>query len=249
MTTNRQKIALVTGGASGLGLAISKRFVKEGIYTILIGRNDTRLRAAQRLLGKNSKAIRFDLTQLDQIPALISKIKEEFSSIDILVNNAGIHLKKRFKEVSDHEFQEVILTNLTAVFSLSREVSVLMSKQGSGNILHISSMAAQYGIPKVIAYTAAKAGIEGMTRAMAVELSPMGIKVNCIAPGFIQTNMSSGALKNDSKRSQKALSRTPLGFFGKPEDIANAAYFLTSEEAQYITGSIFNVDGGNAVGF
>ncbi len=110
-------------------------------------------------------------------------------------------------------------------------------------------MASQYGIPKVIAYTASKAAIEGMTKAMAVELSPMGIRVNCIAPGFIATEMSAKALNDDKERMQKVLSRTPLGVLGRPEDIAAAALFLSSDAAKFITGTILPVDGGNSIGF
>jgi NAD(P)-dependent dehydrogenase (short-subunit alcohol dehydrogenase family) len=124
-----------------------------------------------------------------------------------------------------------------------------MIPQKSGSIINISSMAALYGIPKVIAYTASKAAVEGMTRAMAVELSPLGIRVNCIAPGFIVTNMSSVALNSDPERKQRVLSRTPMGALGLPEDVANAAYFLASEESRYMTGTVIPVDGGNSIGF
>lgn len=249
MNTTNKKIALVTGGASGLGFAIAKRFISENIFTIILGRNLEKLQEAENQLGKYCKPVQFDLTQLDRIPDLIRQIKEEYQSIDILVNNAGIHLKKPLTEVSDPEFQQVVLTNLNTVFSLSREAAHVMLDQRSGNILNISSMAAQYGIPQVVAYTAAKAGIEGMTRAMAVELSPHGIRVNCIAPGFIATKMSSGAMNGDPERKRKVLSRTPLEKFGSPEDVADAALFLTSDAAHYITGTILNVDGGNAIGF
>ncbi len=113
----------------------------------------------------------------------------------------------------------------------------------------ISSMASQYGIPKVIAYTAAKSAVEGMTRALAVELSPDGIRINCVAPGFIKTDMSSKALDNDLERKRKVLSRTPIGHLGDPEDVANAVLFLVSDAAKYITGVVLPVDGGNSIGF
>ena len=113
----------------------------------------------------------------------------------------------------------------------------------------ISSMASQYGIPKVIAYTASKAAVEGMTKAKAVELSPMGVRGNCIAPGFIETDMSAKALNGDIDRKQKVLGRTPMGRLGKPEDIGNAAVYLASDAACYVTGIILPVDGGNAIGF
>ncbi len=169
--------------------------------------------------------------------------------MDILVNNAGINQKKTFTEVTDEEFQQVILTNLTSVFVLSREVAKLMLLQKTGCIIHISSMAAKYGIPYVIAYTASKSAIEGMTKAMAVELSPQGIRVNCVAPGFIETNMSAKALDDDPQRKQKVLSRTPMGKLGLPEDVAEAVYYLASDAAKYLTGVVLPVDGGNSIGF
>jgi NAD(P)-dependent dehydrogenase (short-subunit alcohol dehydrogenase family) len=124
-----------------------------------------------------------------------------------------------------------------------------MIEKGSGSIVNISSMASQYGIPKVIAYTASKGAIEAMTRAMAVELSPKGIRVNCIAPGFIATDMSAKALNNDMERKNKVLSRTPMGDLGSPSDIGDAALFLASSESAYITGVVLPVDGGNSIGF
>ena len=124
-----------------------------------------------------------------------------------------------------------------------------MIADGRGSIINISSMAAQYGLPKVIAYSASKAAVEGMTRAMAVELSPRGVRVNCIAPGFIETDMSARALNGDKERMQKVLSRTPMGKLGKPVNIADAALFLASDSASYITGMVLAVDGGNSIGF
>lgn len=132
---------------------------------------------------------------------------------------------------------------------MSREVVKNMQQQQSGCIIHISSMAAQYGIPKVIAYTASKTAIDGMTRAMAVELSPQGIRVNAIAPGFIYSDMTAKALDSDPQRKAKVFGRTPMGTMGQPADIAEAAYFLTSDAAKFITGVVLPVDGGNSIGF
>jgi len=249
MSYSNQKIAIVTGGASGLGKAIAEKFVQNNIFTIIIARNEEKAKTTCVELGELSAYKVCDLTQLQQLPALVNKIAKEYGHIDILVNNAGIHLKKSMLEVTDEEYQRIVLTNQTVVFSMSREVAKVMVLQQSGCIINMSSMASQYGIPQVIAYTAAKSAVEGMTRAMAVELSPLGIRVNCIAPGFIKTNMSSGALDSDPVRKQKVFSRTPMGRLGTPEDIAKAALFLSSEEANYITGTIMCVDGGNSIGF
>jgi len=245
-----KKIAIVTGGGSGIGLAITERFVQNNIHSIIIGRDQQKLSTAAKQLGDLCEPLRGDLNDLASIPKLIHKIIEKHGRIDVLVNNAGVNMKKEFTEVTDEEFQKVILTNLTAVFSLSREVVKCMLDKGiRGSIINISSMASQYGIPKVIAYTAAKSAIEGMTKAMAVELSPLGIRVNCIAPGFIKTAMSSKALDNDPERKNKVLSRTPMGHLGLPEDVADTALYLSSDAAKYITGTILPVDGGNSIGF
>jgi NAD(P)-dependent dehydrogenase (short-subunit alcohol dehydrogenase family) len=249
MTNNPSKIAIVTGGGSGIGLAIATRFVEAGITTIILGRRKELLQEAQANLGDLCKPIPADLTDLIALPTLISGIADEYGTIDILVNNAGINMKKEFTEVTDDEFQRILLTNVTAVFAISREVSKVMIAKGGGRIINISSMASQYGLPKVIAYTASKGAIEAMTRAMAVDLSPLGILVNCIAPGFIATDMSAKALNNDPERKQKVLSRTPIGFLGAPADIAETALFLASDASKYITGVVLPVDGGNSIGF
>jgi NAD(P)-dependent dehydrogenase (short-subunit alcohol dehydrogenase family) len=243
------KIAIVTGGASGIGFSIAKKFVQNSIKTILVGRDQTRLKLACETLGGLADYVGCDLTQLDELPSVVNRIVKKHGRIDILVNNAGMHLKKAMEDVTDAEYQKLILTNQTAMFSLTREVSVVMQKQCCGVVVNISSMASQYGLPYVIAYTASKSAIEGMTRAMAVELARFGIRVNCIAPGFIKTNMSSLALDKDPERKKKVLSRTPLGRLGKPEEVADAALFLVSDSSSYITGVVLPVDGGNSIGF
>jgi NAD(P)-dependent dehydrogenase (short-subunit alcohol dehydrogenase family) len=248
-TSHLQRIAIITGGTSGLGLAMAKKFVEKEIMTIVTGRDDSRLKETKESLGELCVPLKMDITELDRIPAHIKGIAEKFGRIDILVNNAGINLKKDLVSVTDEEFQRILLTNLTSVFAISREVAKVMIAQKGGSIINISSMAAHYGLPKVVAYAASKAAIEGMTRSMAVELSPQGILVNCIAPGFIKTNMSSTALNSDPERKRRVLERTPMGDLGLPEDVANAAYFLVSKENKYITGAVIPVDGGNSIGF
>jgi NAD(P)-dependent dehydrogenase (short-subunit alcohol dehydrogenase family) len=246
---SENKVAIVTGGGSGIGLAIAEKFITNNITTIIIGRDEQKLNAAKERLGSLCVPISFDLNELAGIPSLVDGIKNEFGAIDILVNNAGINQKKEFTEVTDEEFQRILSTNVTAVFALSREVVKCMLDKGGGAIVNISSMASQYGIPKVIAYTASKSAIEGMTKAMATELSPKGIRVNCIAPGFIATAMSAKALNDDPERRAKVLGRTPMGFLGDPSDVADAALFLATDASKYITGTIIRVDGGNAIGF
>src|SRR4051812_37511510 len=244
------KIAIVTGGGSGIGFAIAEKLVQQQVHTIIVGRDKEKLIAAKQKLGALCEPMQCDLNDLKSIPSLVKAITDSHGKIDILVNNAGINMKKEFTQVTDEDFQNILLTNVTAVFSLSREVvKCMLEKKIRGSIINISSMASQYGIPKVIAYTASKSAIEGMTRAMAVELSPSGIRVNCIAPGFIATEMSAKALNNDPERKAKAMGRTPMGFLGAPADIGEAALFLASDAAKYMTGVILPVDGGTSIGF
>lgn len=243
------KTAIVTGGASGLGYAIAAKLVQNNIRTIIIGRNEQKLQEAKAAFGALCIYVVFDLTNLPEIPGLVRSIVDANGQIDILVNNAGINMKKPFTEVTDEEFQKILLTNVTSVFALSREVVKTMLPHQSGAIVNISSMAAQYGIPQVIAYTAAKTAVEGMTRAMAVDLSPFGIRVNCVAPGFIATDMSAKALNDDPERKNRVLSRTPMGKLGTPADVAEAVFFYATEGAKYVTGTVLPVDGGNAIGF
>lgn len=243
------KLALVTGGGSGLGFSIAQKFVTYGARVIIAGRREDALQAAVAKLGANAAYKVCDLAHLPAAVTLVESVEKEYGAIDILVNNAGINLKKNVLEVSDEEFAEVVRTNQLAVFSLTREVAKKMVDRKKGNIIMISSMAAQYGIPKVIAYTAAKSAVEGMTKALAVELSPLGLRINCIAPGFIETDMSAKALNNDPERKNRVLSRTPMQHLGKPDDVGLAAVFLASEAAKYITGVILPVDGGNSIGF
>jgi NAD(P)-dependent dehydrogenase (short-subunit alcohol dehydrogenase family) len=247
--STEKKVAIVTGGGSGLGLAIAKAFTENNVQTIIVGRDEEKLKTAKAELGDNGFYKVCDLSSLSSIPSLIENILTEFGKIDILVNNAGINQKKVFEEVTDEEFQRILTTNVTAVFSISREVVKDMLKRKSGCIINISSMAAQYGLPKVIAYSASKTAIDGMTRAMAVELSPNGIRVNAIAPGFIYSAMTEKALNSDPERKAKVFNRTPMGHMGQPEDIGAAALYLASDGAKYVTGVVLPVDGGNSIGF
>lgn len=232
-----------------MGYATAKKFTESNIFTFVIGRDKEKLEKACADFGKNCAPIVFDVTELDNMPWLVRKLTDEKGKIDILVNNAGINQKKNFTEVTDDEFRRILHTNVNSVFSLSREVIKTMMPRNSGCVINISSMAAHYGLPYVIAYTASKTAIEGMTRAMAVELAPSGIRVNCIAPGFIFTNMSSKALDSDPERKRRVLERTPMGKLGLPEDVANVAYFLASDESSFMTGAVIPIDGGNSVGF
>jgi len=232
-----------------LGFAMAEKFTQAGIETIIAGRDKQKLDAAKEKLGSLCHSIACDVSDLSSIPGFVNDVLKQFGQVDILVNNAGINMKKLIEDVTDEDFQKVITTNLTAVFVMSREVIKHMLGRKSGCIINISSMAAQYGLPKVIAYSASKTAIDGLTRAMAVELGPKGIRVNAIAPGFIYSEMTAKALDSDPERKAKVFNRTPMGIMGQPSDIGEAALFLASDAAKYITGVVLPVDGGNSIGF
>ena len=160
---NQQKIAIVTGGGSGIGLAIAEKFVQGKILTIIVGRDRQKLDKAKEQLGDLCHSICQDLNDLSAIPRLVQQVVDQYGRIDILVNNAGINLKKDFTETTDEEFDGILHTNIKVMFAFILEVVKAMIPSEKGNIINISSMASQYGIPKVIAYTASKSAIEGMT--------------------------------------------------------------------------------------
>ncbi|WP_031528783.1 SDR family NAD(P)-dependent oxidoreductase [Dyadobacter crusticola] len=244
------KRALITGGGSGIGFYIAQCMVAAGASVILTGRRETVLQEAVDKLGaEHASYFVNDITDLKSIPALIENIESNVGEIDILINNAGINMKKHAVEVTDEDFDRIIQTNLHAVFSVTRECGKRMIERKRGSIIMITSMAALYGIDRVVAYTASKSAIGGMVKALTTEFSPYNVRVNAIAPGFIETPMMLTAMNGDPSRRDKAMDRTPMGTWGKPDDIGWAAVFLASEAAKFITGVSLPVDGGNSIGF
>jgi NAD(P)-dependent dehydrogenase (short-subunit alcohol dehydrogenase family) len=243
------KYALITGGGTGIGLAISRAFHDAGARVIITGRREDVLRNACQTLGENVSYRVCDISRLGAIPALIGGLEKEGVALDILVNNAGINLKKPALEVTDEEFDRIIQTNLNGLFALTREVARGMAVRGKGAILNITSMAALYGLTKVPAYSAAKTAVLGLSRALAAEWGPSGIRVNAIAPGFIFSEMTDKALNSDPERKRRVMDRTPMGRMGQAEEVAMAALFLCSDAASFITGVNLPVDGGNSIGF
>ncbi len=243
------KTALITGGGSGIGFDIAKCMIAAGAQVVITGRRESALQEAVSNLGERAQFVVNDVAELDTLDQLVEQIETNYGPIDILVNNAGINMKKPALEVSDEDFNRIIHTNLHAVFALTRACARRMVARKSGSVIMISSMAAYYGLDRVVAYAASKSGVEGMVRVLASEFSKFNVKVNAIAPGFIETSMLRTAMSSDPDRMNKALDRTPIGYFGKPEDIGWAAVFLASDAAGYITGVSLPVDGGNAIGF
>ena len=243
------KLALVTGGGTGIGLEIARCMAQAGATVVITGRREEVLREAVEALGDSVEYIVNDITDLPSIDGLVAQVEATYGPLDILVNNAGINLKKPALEVTDDEFSRILHTNLHSVFALTRACATRMVARRKGVILMISSMAAYYGIDRVVAYAASKSAVEGMVKVMASEFSGQGVRVNALAPGFIETEMSRTALNSDPDRRDRAMRRTPMGSFGRPEDIGRAAVFLASEAARYITGVSLPVDGGNSIGF
>jgi gluconate 5-dehydrogenase len=241
--------ALITGGGTGLGLGIARCFVEAGARVVIVGRKAVVLRSAARELGPAATWIEQDILQLDRAPSLIKEAADRVGPISILVNNAGIHIKKSAVDLSPEEFQAMLQTHLTAAFSLTRAVLPEMMEKRRGNLLFTASMASFIGIPLVCAYSTAKAGLLGMVRSLAAEVSPNGVRVNAIAPGWIESSMMRSALNGDPSRSAKVLGRTPMNSFGLPEDIGWAATYLCSPAAKFITGVVLPVDGGASIGF
>ena len=243
------KLCLITGGGSGIGFDIAKCMIFSGAKVVITGRREEQLKAAVAELGENAHYFVNDVTDLASLDDLVSKIESNHGHIDILVNNAGVNMKRSALEVSDEDFNRIIQTNLSAVFALTRACAARMLARKSGSIIMISSMAAYYGIDRVVAYAASKSGVEGMVKVLASEFSPQNVRINAIAPGFIETSMMKTAMGSDPDRMNRALNRTPIGKFGKPSDIGWAAVFLASDAARYITGVSLPVDGGNSIGF
>ena len=237
------KNVLVSGGSRGIGAACVEAFVDAG-YTVAFIYN--RSEDAARTLAEKTGAvaIRGDISSSKEAEAAVLEAQKALGGIDILVNNAGISHIGLFTETTDEKWREIIDTNLSGAFYLCRATAKEMISKHCGRIINIGSMWGKTGASCEVAYSASKAGLRGMTQAMAKELAPSGITVNCIEPGVIDTEMNA-ALSDDVKRA--LAEKTPMLRFGKPEEVAAAVLFFASESAAFITGQCLGVDGGMAI--
>ncbi len=244
------EVALVTGGGTGLGQGIARCLTQAGARVIIVGRREAELQRAAAEIGPKTCALCGDVTQFDDVASVVSRAEVAAGGpISILVNNAGIHLKKPAVETSVTDFSAVLNTHVLGAHAMSQAVLPGMTSRGRGSIVFIASMTSFMGIPNVIAYSAAKSAYVGMVRSLATEVSAQGVRVNAVAPGWIESPMLRKALDGDPKRRDRILARTPMGGFGSPDDIGNAVVYLCSPAARFVTGVVLPVDGGASIGF
>lgn len=244
------KNAIVTGGTTGLGLAITKCMVEAGAKVIVLSRaaDESQLDALKEF-GSKVAFYRFDVTNTEYTQELVDKIIAEQGTVSILVNNAGNHCKKNIEEMTVEEYSNVLNVHLVGAFALTKALFPHMKAHGGGSVIFQASMSSYIGLPQVAGYATAKAGYLGLVHTLAAEGGEKGVRVNAIAPGWIDTPMYHKATDGDQVRLNKILGRIPMKRVGSPMDIGMAAVFLASEAAGYITGACLPVDGGALIGF
>ena len=243
------ELAVVTGGGTGIGQAIAQAMHAAGARVVLVGRREAELAAAVKTMGEGAAYAVHDITATAETGALVQRIVKEHGPITCLVNNAGRHLKKPAVETTPQEFLDVLNTHILGAHELTRLVIPGMIERKHGCVLFTASMASLFGIPLVVAYASAKSAMLGMVRTLSTELSPHGIRVNAIAPGWIDTDMSRKAFAGDPARKNKIISRTPMAKLGDVSDVGWAAVYLASPAAKFVTGAVLPVDGGVSMGF
>jgi len=237
------KVAIVTGGAQGIGRAICQRLAKDGVRVVVfdimekLSNKITELEKDKDIFG-----IKVDVSSLDEVKQAVQEVIDKFGHIDILVNNAGITCDRLILRMKEEDWDVVIKVNLKGAFNCIKIVSPFMMRRKWGRIINISSVIGLRGNEGQANYAASKAGLIGLTKSAARELSRRGITVNAVAPGFIQTKMTENLIKEG--KADSLISQIPLGRIGRPEEVASLVAYLASEEASYITGEVIRIDGG-----
>lgn len=238
------KVALVTGGGRGIGLAIAQGLADCGAALIICGRNAETLEQARAAIGSNAVTAIVDVADESSVMSLRDRVLEQFGRLDILVNNAGIDPHYGSLEKTETaEWENILKTNLDGVFYCCKHLGALMIRAKGGSIINISSVAGQVGLKRQVPYCASKGGVEQLTRALALDWAEHGIRVNAIGYGFIKTELTS-AMTGHPHIAPRLLARTPLARFGELSEVAGAAVFLASPSASYVTGHTLMVDGG-----
>lgn len=247
--TDFSRVALVTGGTRGIGRAVTTRLAEAGVTVVAVYANDEES-ADELASALKGSAGRVDIRQADigedqRCASLVASVLEAHGRLDYLVNNAGTVIEQRLAEISGEDWDRQVAVNLTASFHLSQAAIPAMSSQGFGRIVNVGSVTAVMGSPVQIAYGAAKAGLQGLTRSLARSVARKGITVNCVIPGSIETDMSSGLRYTDASLVTPLI---PMARWGTPEEVAHAIVFLLDDRSAYITGSVLTVDGGMSMG-
>ncbi|MET7877531.1 SDR family NAD(P)-dependent oxidoreductase [Micromonospora profundi] len=241
------KVAWVTGAGQGVGAAIAEGLAEAGASVILQSRRMDALEAVRDKIvanGGTADIVAGDVTDEAVAEAVVTLARRRWDRLDILVNNAGISpALHRSEQLSVADWQQVIDTNLSGVFVCARAAGAIMIEQGAGSIVNMSSVHGQVGLPRLAAYSASKGGVEQLTRTLALEWAAAGVRVNAVAPGYLETPMTAG-LRSHDQWSRRLRERIPMGRFGQPHEVVGAVAFLASDAASYVTGSILHVDGG-----
>ena len=240
------KTAIVTGGSRGIGAAICKRFAEQGANSALLYAGNTQkaeeTKAALQEMGVKAEAYQCNVADAEQVAAVCKQIIKDFGGADILVNNAGITKDKLVPMMKVPDFDSVVDTNLKGAFYMIKQLYPVFMKQKSGKIINISSVSGLMGNPGQTNYSASKAGLIGLTKSVAKELASRNVNCNAIAPGFVATDMTENLSENNA-----LVDHIPMKRFAQPEDIANLALFLASDQSDYITGEVIRIDGGLAM--
>lgn len=250
MARLNERIALVTGAGAGIGEAMSKLFAAEGaiVYVADIDAdNAARVVADITTAGAQASAVSCDVSKGQDISNLFRVIEADHGRLDVVANNAGLNVRGDFRHMSDSDWETIREVNLDGVVRIARDGFELMRKSGNASLINLASIMGHRGLRQLAGYAATKGAVSALTRALAVEYAPFGIRVNALAPGFIETALTQRVLRNPMIN-KALLDQTPLRRFGNPEDIANAALFLASHESAFITGAEIAVDGGMAAG-
>lgn len=240
------RIALVTGAAAGIGLGIARCFAAEGAFVYLADVNETAaVRAAEDIGagGAGCRALGADVSRGQDVTAMFRTVAQSHGRLDILVNNAGLNVRGDFRHMSDADWVKIREVNLDGVVRVARDGFALLKASGNASLINLSSIMASRGLRQLAGYSATKGAVLSLTRALAVEYAPFGIRVNALAPGFIETALTERVLRNPAIN-KALIDQTPLRRFGNPEDVARAALFFASDDSAFVTGAELAVDGG-----